>query len=132
MTAELRLIADGIIAAGLPLGGKPGTAARRRLQGAVVAAAARRSQRRLALATDASCRRGSTPGLTPTVETDYERWQPLHWVIEAPDVMVEHGGFDAVIGNPPFLGGKKISGAIGRERSRVARQRRRWRRSGER
>ena len=26
-------------------------------------------------------------GLTPTVETDYERWQPLHWVIEAPDVI---------------------------------------------
>ena len=47
------------------------------------------------------------------VPTDYERWQPLHWVIEAPDVMVERGGFDAVIGNPPFLGGKKVSGAVG-------------------
>jgi len=26
---------------------------------------------------------------------------------------MERGGFDAVIGNPPFLGGKKISGAVG-------------------
>ena len=51
-------------------------------------------------------------GLTPTVPTDYERWKPLHWVLDVPDVM-ERGGFDAVIGNPPFLGGKKISGAMG-------------------
>ncbi|GEL26121.1 hypothetical protein PSU4_50750 [Pseudonocardia sulfidoxydans NBRC 16205] len=27
--------------------------------------------------------------------------------------MFERGGFDAVIGNPPFLGGKKITGALG-------------------
>lgn len=47
------------------------------------------------------------------MQTDYERWEPLHWIIEFPDVMIEHGGFDAVIGNPPFLGGKKISPAMG-------------------
>lgn len=52
-------------------------------------------------------------GLTPTVVTDYMRWQPNHWVIESPDVIVSRGGFDAIIGNPPFLGGKKISGALG-------------------
>ena len=51
-------------------------------------------------------------GLTPTVHTDYERWEPLHWIVEVPDVM-ERGGFDAVIGNPPFLGGKRISTALG-------------------
>ena len=53
-----------------------------------------------------------TAGLTPTVETDYERWKPLHWILAVPDVM-ERGGFDTVIGNPPFLGGKKVSGASG-------------------
>lgn len=37
---------------------------------------------------------------------------PLHWPLVFPEV-VEKGGFDAVIGNPPFLGGKKISGATG-------------------
>jgi hypothetical protein len=51
-------------------------------------------------------------GLTPEVETDYVKWKPLHWILEAPQVM-EKGGFDAVIGNPPFLVSKKISGAVG-------------------
>ncbi|MFI7080624.1 Eco57I restriction-modification methylase domain-containing protein [Micromonospora sp. NPDC049903] len=37
---------------------------------------------------------------------------PLHWPLEFPEVF-ERGGFDAIIGNPPFLGGKKISGAMG-------------------
>lgn len=51
-------------------------------------------------------------GLTPTVPTDYKRWHCLHWPLAMPEVM-ERGGFDAIIGNPPFLGGKKISGAMG-------------------
>ena len=42
-------------------------------------------------------------GLTPTVETDYERWRCLHWPLAVPEVM-ERGGFDAIVGNPPFLG----------------------------
>ena len=46
------------------------------------------------------------------MDTDYERWKPLHWILAVPDVM-ERGGFDAIIGNPPFLGGQKISGALG-------------------
>ena len=37
---------------------------------------------------------------------------PLHWPLEFPEVF-EQGGFDAIIGNPPFLGGKKISGPLG-------------------
>jgi hypothetical protein len=35
---------------------------------------------------------------------------PLHWPLVFPEVF-ERGGFDAAIGNPPFLGGKKVSGA---------------------
>ena len=69
----------------------------------------------------------STRGLTPTVPTDYKRWRPTHWVIEAPDVIVERGGFDAIIGNPPFLGGKKLIGCLGSERPRLACQRARRR-----
>ncbi|MER5758505.1 hypothetical protein [Streptomyces sp. NPDC002082] len=38
---------------------------------------------------------------------------PVHWPLEFPEVFAERGGFDAVIGNPPFLGGKKITGASG-------------------
>ena len=39
---------------------------------------------------------------------------PFHWEIEFPEVFrKEHPGFDAMVGNPPFLGGKDISGAYG-------------------
>jgi len=36
----------------------------------------------------------------------------LHWPIEFPDVF-GRGGFDSVVGNPPFLGGKKVKKALG-------------------
>jgi hypothetical protein len=40
---------------------------------------------------------------------------PFHWEIEFPEVFArEKGGFDAVVGNPPFLGGSHISGNSGR------------------
>jgi hypothetical protein len=40
---------------------------------------------------------------------------PFHWPLEFPEVFGrENGGFDAVVGNPPFLGGKRISGANGK------------------
>jgi len=38
--------------------------------------------------------------------------RPFHWVLEFPEVF-ERGGFDAVVGNPPFLGGDRISGHHG-------------------
>ncbi|MFJ7259068.1 Eco57I restriction-modification methylase domain-containing protein [Streptomyces globosus] len=38
---------------------------------------------------------------------------PVHWPLEFPEVFAERGGFDAVVGNPPFLGGKKLTGALG-------------------
>ena len=34
--------------------------------------------------------------------------KPLHWEIEFPEVFAR-GGFDGFVGNPPFVGGKKIS-----------------------
>jgi hypothetical protein len=37
---------------------------------------------------------------------------PFHWALEFPEVSA-HGGFDAIIGNPPFQGGTLISGALG-------------------
>ncbi len=39
---------------------------------------------------------------------------PFHWEIEFPEVFerAKHG-FDAIVGNPPFMGGKDISGALG-------------------
>jgi hypothetical protein len=39
---------------------------------------------------------------------------PFHWEIEFPEVFGrENPGFDCFVGNPPFLGGKRISGALG-------------------
>ncbi len=111
LIAQLTDVADGVIAAGLRLGGKPGRAL-------VEAYANLHTAVGMAYPGD-----GSNPdramldgildaGLTPTVGTDYERWRPLHWILAVPDVM-DRGGFDAVVGNPPFLGGKKVSGAVG-------------------
>lgn len=46
--------------------------------------------------------------------TDAFARQPLQWVTRFPEVFMEgETGFDAIIGNPPFLGGKKISRASG-------------------
>ncbi len=41
--------------------------------------------------------------------------RPLHWPLEFPEIMGVGGasGFDAVIGNPPFIGGQKLTGALG-------------------
>lgn len=111
ITAQLRKIADGVIAAGLPISGKSGRGldeAYENLRIAVKDSHAESPGR------DSSMLDSIIDnGLTPTVVTDYHRWKPLHWSLEVPDVVVERSGFDAVIGNPPFLVGKKISGAIG-------------------
>jgi hypothetical protein len=111
VTDDLRTIADGVIAAGLSLGGKPGPAldaAYENLRTAVKSAhpeSGRSDTSHLQSIID--------KGLTPSVPTDYVRWRPLHWVLEAPDIVLERSGFDAVIGNPPFLGAKKLSPAVG-------------------
>ena len=40
--------------------------------------------------------------------------KPLHWPLVFPEVFdPARPGFDAIIGNPPFLGGTKITGAFG-------------------
>jgi hypothetical protein len=42
-------------------------------------------------------------------------WRPFHWEIEFPEVFARNTpGFDAIVGNPPFLGGSHISGSIGK------------------
>jgi hypothetical protein len=38
--------------------------------------------------------------------------RPFHWPVEFPEVLAR-GGFDAFVGNPPFLGGKRISYRLG-------------------
>nr|WP_240898473.1 DNA methyltransferase [Agromyces luteolus] len=112
VTAKLRDVADGIIAAGLLEGGKPGRKLEERydelaeaLRDAYPNDGSTGDRRRLDAIRDA--------GLTPTVDTGESRWKPLHWILEAPDVIHNHGGFDAIIGNPPFLGGQKLTSSMG-------------------
>jgi hypothetical protein len=46
-------------------------------------------------------------------DTDTVR-RPFHWLTEFPEVFLrKNGGFDAIVGNPPFVGGKKITGLLG-------------------
>jgi type I restriction-modification system DNA methylase subunit len=111
LTGDLSKVADGVVAAGLRLGGKPGRALREAYENLRIAIedafpgpGVEPDQTMLDAIIDA--------GLTPTVATDYEHWKPLHWVLSVPDV-IERGGFDAIIGNPPFVTGSKITGATG-------------------
>jgi hypothetical protein len=43
--------------------------------------------------------------------------QPFHWPLAFPEIFADTPapGFDAIIGNPPFLGGSKISGTLGED-----------------
>lgn len=77
--------ADAMVAVALPLGGRPG----RRLEEAYAALS--------------RCRRLPVPAV-----------RPIHWALVAPEVMAR-GGFDAVVGNPPYLGVKRVRDAIGQE-----------------
>ena len=107
----LKELADAVIAAGLDAGGRFGKKREEAYESLRVA---------VSRAYPAEGEAGTSMleailerGLTPTVPTDYDRWHCIHWPLELPDVIQDHGGFDAIIGNPPFLGGKKISGANG-------------------
>lgn len=111
---QLRDIGDAIIAAGLRLDGKSGKAlddAYESLSLALLRAyppdGGISDRQDLELIEES--------GLTPPAETGLPRRRPLHWAVEAPEVVIEHGGFDAIIGNPPFLGGKKITPAMGHD-----------------
>ena len=96
--------------------------ARVRLYGDLVVAAffegskpKERETKRLAYAEDVREDR-TTPHLSRL-----EEWRsaevplaPFHWEIEFPEVFQRtNSGFDAVVGNPPFVGGKKISTILG-------------------
>jgi hypothetical protein len=56
---------------------------------------------------DVAVFRGETLGVEKAVT-------PFHWEIEFPEVFDrENGGFDAIVGNPPYLGGKRITTVSG-------------------
>jgi len=52
--------------------------------------------------------------LRKTAKSQLNNYKPFHWHIEFPEVFLRiNGGFDAIIGNPPFKGGQHITGLFG-------------------
>ena len=47
------------------------------------------------------------------VQKVLEGKHPFHWPVEFPEVFLYGGGFDVIVGNPPFIGGQRITGALG-------------------
>lgn len=47
-----------------------------------------------------------------TPDGGFER-HPVQWIVRFPEVFLSGGGFDGIVGNPPYLGGQRITGALG-------------------
>lgn len=61
-----------------------------------------------------SMRQRAVAALSANLLADKPARRPFHWPLEFPEVFaLERGGFDALVGNPPFLGGKRITGVAG-------------------
>jgi len=59
-------------------------------------------------------RKRAISGLKTDLPTQRAFRNPFHWPLEFPEVFLQdEGGFDAIVGNPPFLGGQRITGAMG-------------------
>jgi hypothetical protein len=109
LTARLRNLADAVSAAALSTAGQPATAFDDRLTGIADEA------QRLLLQNDVE-----SP-LERAFRARLDAWlrgprpdpiRPLHWALEFPEVM-RHGGFDAVVSNPPFMGAPRITESYG-------------------
>lgn len=52
--------------------------------------------------------------LAASLREDEHRVTPFHWELEFPEVFLRgSGGFDAFVGNPPFMGGRHLRGGLG-------------------
>lgn len=61
-----------------------------------------------------SMRWRSVAALSTDLPSDKPARRPFHWPLEFPEVFErERGGFDGIVSNPPFLGGKRITGVLG-------------------
>ena len=58
--------------------------------------------------------RRSVAALSTDLPADKRARRPFHWPLEFPEAFArEARGFDAIVGNPPFLGGQRITGVAG-------------------
>ncbi|MDR1897716.1 MAG: restriction endonuclease [Prevotellaceae bacterium] len=57
-------------------------------------------------------RGGRIPAELETIDIFITQKNFFHWFLEFPEIFSQ-GGFDCILGNPPFLGGQKLSGSFG-------------------
>ena len=119
LTAKLRDLADAVSAAALSTAGQPADAFDSRLNGIEGDAQRLLTQDDIESPLERAFRARLDVWLKgPRAEPI----RPLHWALEFPEVM-RHGGFDAIVSNPPFIGGKKVSGALGTDYREYLKQR---------
>ena len=111
LTARLRQIADAVSAAALSTAGQPADAFDSRLNGIEGDAQRLLTQDGIESPLERAFRARLDTWLTgPRAEPI----RPLHWALEFPEVM-RRGGFDAIVSNPPFMGGQKLTGQLGED-----------------
>ena len=105
---NVRLVADALIGEALRCGGNA-----RALEGALSELASfagefleGKAERRGQL------ERQAQEALSVDLPAEKPVRRPLHWPLEFPEVF-ERGGCDGIVGNPPFVGGQRITGILG-------------------
>ncbi len=102
-TADLRWSGDTLLAAVMQPGSK---AARTKAEKAARA----QIEQRLSQLSGVRLK----PDLQPSSCRSGFSLAPFHWELEFPEVFGRaNPGFDVIVGNPPFVGGQKITGALG-------------------
>jgi hypothetical protein len=118
---NLSVIADVVVGAALSTASKGGGLFEQRVNGQMERIRAALDDNRLtgerATAVDALTGVAASwlrTDLPDDVPTPWDR-QCLHWPLAFPEIFFDQGrsGFDGMVANPPFLGGKRISGANG-------------------
>ena len=66
----------------------------------------------------ASIVRRAGNALATDTPVDKSGRKPFHWPLEFPEVFLSKEGFDVLIGNPPFLGGRRQKAALGAQYQR--------------
>lgn len=108
VTSRLRLAADGVVGAALNTAGQGEERYKARLT-------------KIAEKAGDYVRGAADPDVVEHLEDGIKDWlrgqraqaiSPFHWPLEFPEVM-RNGGFAAVVGNPPFIGGQRLTSAIG-------------------
>jgi hypothetical protein len=108
LTADLQVVADAVTGVGLHAATLPQRRSDALFTGLAISVGNAEGRYADALGERVALVQAGRPaGATPRT--------PLHWTVAFPEVFADTAtpGFDAIVGNPPFLGGQKISGAMG-------------------